>query len=258
MKLKSLFLLPILGLGLLLSSCAIHTPIASMEQYYEKKMSSSDELFAKSNIKIFYNEIDVPCEYTVLALIKYEPLLFPPFMTEKGKMTRKFLKKTVLKANELQADAIIIQGMGFAKAIIAPELRGNSSDDNILLTLRRSYLLEQFTDGSIANLSKKETAKLAKSFANEIEDNIKDCKTLEDVAYVTQKIDALEKYLVAEGKNTHSLKEFREDLSKIETKIIKKEKRAKKIAEGKAKIAEGKAKVQEKIATLEQKVEKKK
>ena len=48
----------------------------------------------------------------------------------------------------------------------------------------------------------------------------------------------LEKHLVAEGKKTDYLKSFRDDLSKVEAKISKREKRIKKVAESKAKIKE--------------------
>ena len=238
MKVKSFILLSIIGLGFMLSSCAIQTPIAKMEKNYEKRMSTSEELNAKARVKVFYNEKDVPCDYSVLSLIKYKPLTMPIFMPEKGKMNKKFIKKAVLKADEIGANAIIIQGMGFAKAISAPGLKVDIAEEDVQNTLGVSYLYGQFTDGTIANLSKKEKAKLVNTFEDEIKNNIESCKTLEDVAYISRKIDALEKHLVAEGKKTSNVKSFREDLSKVEAKIVKRENRAKKVAESKAKIKE--------------------
>ena len=250
MKFKSFFLLPVIVLGLMISSCAIQTPISTMESNYGKRMSNSEELTAKAHIKIFYNEQDVPCDYKVLSLIKYKPYTMPIILTERGKMNRKFLKKAVLKAEELGADAIIIQGMGFAKAITAPELKVEISKEDTQVTLDASYIYRQFTDGTIANLSDKEKTKVVNVFKDEIEKNIEDCKTLEDVAYVSKQIDALEKYLVAEGKKTNFLKEFREDLSDVEAKLVKKENRAKKVSETKTNF-------KEKLNTFGKKFEKK-
>ena len=79
--------------------------------------------------------------------------------------------------------------------------------------------------------------------AKEIKDNIDNCKTLEDVDFVSKEIDALKKYYETIGKLNKSkqekIEDFQDDLQDVKKKIEKKLARAAKKA---AKKAESEAK----------------
>ena len=226
MKKFNLFLL--ISAMLMMSSCAISTSVPKMEKNYNARMTSSEELSAKTNIKIFLNEKDVPYDYTVLAFVKYKPLTVPIFMTERGKMTRKFYKKSVMKAAQLGGDAIIIQGMGLCKVIAAV---GDNAGGN-----RMNSVLKVFEDGSIKTLSQKEKNVYSNALKEEIENDLKDCFTRDDLVNVSKKIDALEKFYVEEGQKTKVIDGYRQDYNEVEAKIQKKENRSAKFEELKSKI----------------------
>lgn len=234
---KFIVFLPVIVLGLILSSCAVVSSVPLMEKNYNSRMNSAEELAAKSHIKVFMSEKDVPCDYTVIGLIKYKPYTIPIILTEKGENNRRLLKKSVLKAAEIGGDAIIVQGMGLCKVITAPGLSNNAGQvktDN----KKTSWNLEPFENGTISSFAPNERKKLANALQDEIEDELDDCDTREALAEVTRKVDALEKYYKSEGLKTKKTDDFRDELKEIEEKIIKKENRANKIAESKAKIKE--------------------
>lgn len=229
MKTKLFISLPLICL---LSSCAIAIRIPDMEERYNQRMTTPEELAAKSHVQIFLNEKDVPCDYTVIALVKYKPLTMPIFMPEISKMRNNFYKKSVIKAVELGGDAIIVEGMGFCKVISAPELRNDTATGQERTNGQMSSLvLEMFESGSFDSLSTKEKQKVAKSFQEEIEKDIEKCVTHENVAVVSHKIDLLEGYFVSVGQKTKRIEALRKDLNDVDAKITKKENRAKQRAQ---------------------------
>ena len=232
---KFIVFLPVIVLGLILSSCAVVSSVPLMEKNYNSRMNSAEELAAKSHIKVFMSEKDVPCDYTVIGLIKYKPYTIPIILTEKGENNRRLLKKSVLKAAEIGGDAIIVQGMGLCKVITAPGLSNNAGQVKTD-SKKTSWNLEPFENGTISSFAPNERKKLANALEDEIEEELDDCDTREALAEVTRKVDALEKYYKSEGLKTKKTDDFRDDLKEIEEKIIKKENRANKIAESKAKI----------------------
>ncbi len=260
-------------MGLMLSSCAFKVfPVSTLEDKYNAEMQTPEELVAKSHIHIFLNESEVPCEYSTISFVRYTPFTMPIFAPERKQLLKKFYKKAVLKANELGGNAIIIDCMGNFRVINAPDLKEDPDapavvvDNKGKVNILTSAVLDKFEDGTILSLSKKEKNKCVKTLEDEIKKGIDKCASLDEVAYITRKIDAWGNYLLSEGikpaRVDKALKGYRNDLNDVEKKILKKidreNKKKEKEIEKETKKAERKEKVGETIDKLKDKLRKNK
>lgn len=214
----------------LFASCAYSVyPVADLNFYYDLKMQSAQEISAKSNVQIYLSEADIPGDYEVIAYVKYHPLTIPVLAPERMQQLKKFFKKAVLKADNLGGNGVLVHSAGFFSVIdVKSEDESaaealTASDINLIMV---SKVLEKIEDGSIYKADPKQQAKFMDSFKDEIEDNIKKCKTLEETAFVARKIDAYSNYYETIEKLTNSVVvkvgTFRIELKDVESKINKK------------------------------------
>lgn len=238
---KKLFNLLLLISGVfLVSSCYTVFPVTTLNYNYDKGMTTTKELEAKNNVQIYHSANEVPYDYEVLSYVRYRPFSIMIFAPESRQQKKKFFKKAVLKANELGGNGVIVNTIGTFQVIQIPELQndtpnGMETKSSILM----SAALPIFIDGSVYKLDNKMQSKYVDMLEKEIKENIDDCKTFEESAFITTKINELAKYYDSIGKNDKSVSKkiegLKKDLKEVEGKISKKLERKAKLEEAKAK-----------------------
>ena len=221
-----------------LASCSFNLyPVKNLADNYAMRMNTSEELDAKSKVKIFLNEKDVNGEYEVISFLTYSPFRIPIFMSFEKEMNKKFYEKAVMKAYELGGNGIIIMGGGYCKVInIINWVADDEAPAIFVNVIFDRTLMDKFLNGSIANIEKRSERKREEnSFMSEIEINIKNAKDLEEVSFIQEKLSAFEKYNSSLAKPNSSvtkrIEDLRDDLNKVEKKIKSRLKReAKKAA----------------------------
>ena len=209
-----------------LASCSFQIYSAKqLAENYELRMNTKEELEVKSKVKIFLNEKDINGEYTVISYVTYSPFSLPIVMSTQKQITKKFYEKAVMKAHELGGNGIIIVGGGYCKVI---HLKNWVADDEAPATFVNIIfdrtLLDKFLDGSVAKIEKRSARKREElAFKSEIETNTENAKELDEVAFIREKISALEKYnssLVKPSSSTaKNIEKMRDKLNKVEKKI---------------------------------------
>lgn len=197
----SALLLLLLSIALL-SSCSYKVfPKSTLEFNYDVNMTSAEELMAKSNVQIYLSENEVPYPYETLAFVRYAPFTMPIFAPERAQQLKKFYKKAVMKAQELGGNGIIINTIGNFRVIDIPELKEvEAAEAPQTSPILNSAILAKFEDGSVYKLENKQITKFVTMLEDEIKSNLKACKTLEETAFISKKIDALRGYYDKIGK----------------------------------------------------------
>ena len=242
--------MPLLGLGIVLSSCSYQIyPKSTLEFNYDARMTSMSELAAKRDVRIFLSDSEVDGPYETVAFAKYSPFIkIPVIASDRKQQLKKFYKKAVIKAQKLGGNGVVISNVGFFKVIRMNDscVTGDSRASHVQVQkpaqtqtkpqeinpVQRSAVLDKFDDGTILKVSEKQARKYVDIIRDEIERNTKSCKTLDDVTFVGKKIDALEKYNIGKQKPSSSLRkavsEYKEELSKVQKKIERKIAKSKK------------------------------
>lgn len=99
----------LLGLSMMTTSCMSTYDVNHQKNVYQAQMSGGKRTQAlMERIPIYYSDVEVGREFTVIDYCTYEPLTIPILMPEKKVLNKKFYKKAVNKADDLHGDAIII------------------------------------------------------------------------------------------------------------------------------------------------------
>ena len=204
MKTKTISVITALVVSIaLFSSCSYRVyPKSTLEFNYDVNMTTAEELYAKSNVRIFLSEEEVPDDYEVLAFVRYSPpIVIPIIAPEKPQQLKKFYKKAVLKAQDLGGNGVIINTIGDFRVIDIPALKEVAAAEMPKVSpIMNSAVLDKFLDGSIFNAEDKQKTKLITMLEDEIKSNLKACKTMEEAAFIGKKIDALKAYYDKLGK----------------------------------------------------------
>lgn len=238
---KSIKLVLAIASVFVFASCSYQLyPTKDMAFNYDMRMNTEEELSAKAKVKIFLNESDVKGEYKVLSYLTYKPFTIPIFMSHKGQVKKKFYEKSVMKAYELGGNGIIIMSGGDCKIIDIvnwdSDAEGSATFVNVIFD---RTLMDKFINGEVSKEGKKEKKQSETAFKTEIENNIKYAKTLEEVAFIREKIDVYQKYNSSLEKPSSSINKtvtvLQEALNVMEKKIkIKLQREAKKAEKGKS------------------------
>lgn len=208
-----------------IASCSYQIyPTKTLAEHYSMRMDTADELQIKSKVKIFLNEKDVQEEYEVLSYMSYSPVTIPIFMNYQKVLTKKFYEKAVTKAYELGGNGIIVIAGGYFKVI---NIKNWVADDEapavFVNVIFDRVLMDKFLNGTIANMEKRsEKRREISAFKSEIESNIENAKQLDEVAFIREKMAALEKYNTSSAKPSSSITKDLEDLNKDLNKVEKK------------------------------------
>lgn len=229
----------------LFSSCAHSVyPITSLCNNYNAQMTSEEELAIKEQVNIYFNEKDVDGEYQIISLNTYKPFCLLPFHSlQVKKMTKKFLAKAVLKAYEEGGNAILVKSAGFFYVLkLENWVANNSWMPTFVNPIFDTKLSEEIQSGALASMEKKDRARAEKAFIDEIESNIENIVTLEEVEAVRRKIAILSEYnsKLEKPKKSYqeAIEDFTDDCNSIEKKINRE---AAKKAKEEAKKAEKKS-----------------
>ena len=98
----------LLGLGMMMSSCMSTYDVRQQTNVYQEQMSGNRNKALMERIPIFFSDLEVGREFTVIDYCSYEPLTIPILRPEKKVLRKKFYKKAVKKAEDLHGDAVII------------------------------------------------------------------------------------------------------------------------------------------------------
>ena len=99
----------LLGLSMMTTSCMSTYDVNHQKNVYQAQMSGGKKTQAlMDKIPIYFSDVEVGKEFRVIDYCSYEPLTFPILRPEKKVLKKKFYKKAVDKANDLNGDAVII------------------------------------------------------------------------------------------------------------------------------------------------------
>lgn len=97
------------GIALMMSSCVTTYDSAHLKSVYQSQMYGSKKgKTLMEKIPIYFNESEVPFEFTVTSYCSYRPFTVPIFRPEKKVITKKFYKIAVKTAENEKGDAVII------------------------------------------------------------------------------------------------------------------------------------------------------
>lgn len=213
---------------LVMTSCS-HTLYSpdTMEYHYNRRMTNKKELTAKAQVRIFTSEKDVKGEYTIISMNTYNPFRIPIFMSFKNQMTKKFYQKAVLKAQEQGGNGIIITSAGIYKVINITAWDADSEGPAIYVNaILDKTLMNKFANGDVAKSKKADIKRYESQFGEEITENIKTAKTLEEIDAIKEKIATYKNYNTSLNKPKSSISKLIEkqekSLVKVEKKVRKK------------------------------------
>lgn len=229
-----------------LASCSYQVyPTNSLYENYQMRMTTQEQLAAKSEVKIFLNERDIKGDYEVISFLTYSPKTLPILMSFEKTMTKKFYEKVVMKAYELGGNGVIIVSAGYCKivSLANPESENATiagpSGGSVNVIFDRE-LMDKFSTGEVLKAEKKSDIRKDESaFKSQIKNNIELAKELNEVDFIREKISVLEKYNnsleTPKTSITKDIEDLRADLNKVEKKIKARLKReAKKAAKSAA------------------------
>jgi len=98
----------LLGLSMM-TSCMSTYDVTHQKSLYQAQMTGNAKSQAlMERIPIYFSDIEVGKEFTVIDYCCYEPLTIPLLRPEKKVLKKKLYKKAVSTAEKLNGDAIII------------------------------------------------------------------------------------------------------------------------------------------------------
>ena len=225
----------------LFSSCS-HCiyPLQTLNNNYHSRMKTEEELAVKSKVNIYFNENDIKGEFEVVSLNTYNPPFtfgIKPLFTKK--MNQKFLKEAVLKAYEEGGNAILVKGAG---SFYVLNLKNWVADDMAAATFVNPIfdmtLSEEIKGGSVASMKYGERTRKEKAFIDEIDSNIGNMSTLEEIGAIREKITVLSNYNLT---LKHQKSSIEKKVKKFTKKCNRMEKRLNRAAAKKTKEAVQKA-----------------
>lgn len=223
---KGLFFL-LLVFSFILASCS-HTlyPVDTLEYNYNMRMQSNAELQAKSQVQVFFSEKDVKGDFSVISVNLYSPYTIPILMNYRKQMSKKFLQKAVMKANEQGGNGIIVTAGGYYKVIKIKNWDSDSEKPATYVNLIfDKKLMNKFNNGEVAKMAKSDVKRYEDMFINEIIMNIENAKTLEETAAIREKVNALKSYNTSLRKPkeriSDEIDDMESDLTKLEKRINK-------------------------------------
>jgi len=235
MKTTKVFIL--IAAVLMLASCSYKIyPTKDLTFNYNMRMTTDEELEAKSKVKIFTSEKDVDGEYQVISYLTYQPFNIPIFMSTYGQIKKKFYEKAVMKAYELGGNGIIIMGGGYCKIIsLANWVADEEAPAEFVNVIFDRNLMNKFISGEVLKAVKSERKRYESAFKSEITNNMKYAKELDEVAIINEKINAYEMYNSSLDKPKSGIKKdiekMRKENSLVEKKVNLRLKREAKKAE---------------------------
>lgn len=215
------------------SSCSYNIyPKSTLDFNYDMKMTTQEELETKSNIHIFLSDADIHNEYEVLAFVQYKPMIAIPIIApERAQQLKKFYKKAVLKAQDLGGNGIIVTSVGGFKVIDIPALKEVPvTTAPVVSPIFRSVVLDKFENGAINSAEERQRVKYITMLEDEIESNLKACKTMEELDYISKKVDTLKNYYATSQKSTKAIEKkmqaYDASVAAVEKKIKARETKA--------------------------------
>lgn len=210
--------------AVVLTGCA-HSiyPLESMYTNYNNRMRSLEELQLKANVWIYFNEKDIPCDYTIISANTYNPFTLLPFHSLKvKKMNKKFLEQAVKKADEEGGNAILVQSAGFFYVLNMPSREGVEAPSAYFVNPILDMKYADIVAGSkIHSMKRKERTRTLKAFKDEIESNVEYIQDKEEVKAMRKKLEVLSRY---NQKLDHPKKSIDKFVRKQTRKVNRKEK----------------------------------
>lgn len=196
---KRLFTFSILLLAIMTSCTHRAYQAKSMQNYYDLRMDTKEELEIKNQVKIFLSENDVTGDYTILSYNIYKPVTAPIIMPIKGKIHKKFYEKAVKKAYQQGGNAIITTGGmydgGMYKVIDLHDWDSdNESASKYVNSIFDVSLMNLFNSGTVKNAANHKVKRYVTEFSDEINFNLKCAHTSQEMKIIGDKIEALRRY----------------------------------------------------------------
>ena len=186
-----------MAVAVLLSSCAHSVyPLDLLYSNYDSRMRSPEDLAIKANVWIYFNEKDIPGEYSIISANTYSPFCFLPFQGIRvKKMNKLFLEQAVKQADKEGGNAVLVQGSGIFYVLNMKNRDGIEAPAanfiNPILDMKNADIVKS---GSVETMKRGERTRTIKAFMDEIESNIDYLQTAEEIAAVRKKIEVLSQY----------------------------------------------------------------
>lgn len=186
-----------MAVAVLLSSCAHSVyPLDLLYSNYDSRMRSPEDLAIKANVWIYFNEKDIPGEYSIISANTYSPFCFLPFQGIRlKKMNKLFLEQAVKQADKEGGNAVLVQSSGIFYVLNMKNRDGIEAPAanfiNPILDMKNADIVKS---GSVETMKRGERTRTIKAFMDEIESNIDYLQTAEEIAAVRKKIEVLSQY----------------------------------------------------------------
>lgn len=186
-----------MAVAVLLSSCAHSVyPLDLLYSNYDSRMRNPEDLAIKANVWIYFNEKDIPGDYSIISANTYSPFCFLPFQGIRvKKMNKLFLEQAVKQADKEGGNAVLVQGSGIFYVLNMKNRDGIEAPAanfiNPILDMKNADIVKS---GSVETMKRGERTRTIKAFMDEIESNIDYLQTAEEIAAVRKKIEVLSQY----------------------------------------------------------------
>ncbi len=224
-----------MAVAMLLSSCAHSVyPLDLLYTNYDSRMRSPEDLAIKANVWIYFNEKDIPGEYSIISANTYSPFCFLPFQGIRvKKMNKRFLEQAVKQADKEGGNAVLVQGGGIFYVLNMKNRDGIEAPEanfiNPILDMKNADIVKS---GSVETMKRGERTRTINAFMDEIDSNIGYLQTAEEIAAVRKKIEVLSQYNLRVKNPMKSVEEF---VRKKTSKVVSIEKKMAKQAAKQAK-----------------------
>lgn len=222
------------------SSCSNKVfPISKLEENYAERMTSNSDLNVRANVRIFYKETDIKGDFEVLSINRYTPwFAIPIFYSSDKQIKIKFLENAARTAYKQGANAILIVAPKYYKALKLSDFKNNQPSfmdsgkgDGVKTTwmgdpIGDMTLANKFANGDMNNVKKRILKRTMEAFEDELDDNLKAAKSLDQLDYIRNKVDIYEEWnngrVEKDDDVTQTIADYRKKISSKEQSIKKK------------------------------------
>lgn len=216
------------------SCCHSIYPIKSLNTGYAYAMTSEEDVEIREQIHIFLTEKElVNADYSVISINSYKPFTILPFQKIFiKKMNKKFFAQAVKKTYEEGGNAVLVTSPGTFAVLNVTNWNGHEPKASFENPIFDTGAMDAIKASDLRSKKRRERVLVENTLMDEIETNISCAKTLEEIAFIREKNQALADYNLEKPQ-----KGITKAVNKNVKKLNAKEKAIKKLAEKKAKEA---------------------
>ena len=237
---KKIYLLLIVCVACVATSCHTVYDARVMRANYDIRMNTPEKLEIKGKVRLFTSDAEIPGKYEVISYNIYNPFRIPLLLSRKYQYHKRFYDNAVRKAYKQGGNGVVIQSGGYYKVInIIDWDSDNAEAAEFVNSILDRTLLDIFASGDIKKMSPRQIGRYKRDMVNEIYYNLRAAMSSEEVKVIGEKIEALDNWnnslQTPEKKLAKRLKVFKVVHGSLSKTIAKREAKQSKLQSAKAK-----------------------